>query len=51
MREGLKGADVVMMLRLQLERMSGAYVPPSANITASSALTATSSSSPSRARW
>jgi len=27
MREGLKGADVVMMLRLQLERMSGAYVP------------------------
>jgi aspartate carbamoyltransferase catalytic subunit len=27
MREGLKGADVVMMLRLQLERMSGAFVP------------------------
>jgi aspartate carbamoyltransferase catalytic subunit len=27
MREGLKGADVVMMLRLQLERMSGAYIP------------------------
>ena len=26
MREGLKGADVVMMLRLQLERMSGAYI-------------------------
>ncbi len=25
--EGLKGADVVMMLRLQLERMSGAFVP------------------------
>ncbi len=24
---GLKGADVVMMLRLQLERMSGAFVP------------------------
>ena len=27
MEEGLKGADVVMMLRLQLERMDGAYVP------------------------
>jgi len=27
MREGLKGCDVVMMLRLQLERMTGALVP------------------------
>jgi aspartate carbamoyltransferase catalytic subunit len=27
MREGLKGVDVVMMLRLQLERMDGAFVP------------------------
>lgn len=27
MREGLAGVDVVMMLRLQLERMNGAYVP------------------------
>lgn len=27
MREGVAGADVVMMLRLQLERMSGAFVP------------------------
>ncbi|WP_345900407.1 aspartate carbamoyltransferase catalytic subunit, partial [Martelella sp. UBA3392] len=27
MEEGLKGADVVMMLRLQRERMSGAFVP------------------------
>ena len=27
MRDGLDGADVVMMLRLQLERMSGAFVP------------------------
>jgi aspartate carbamoyltransferase catalytic subunit len=27
MAEGLKDADVVMMLRLQLERMSGAFVP------------------------
>ena len=27
MRHGIEGADVVMMLRLQLERMSGAFVP------------------------
>ena len=27
MREGLSGADVVMMLRLQKERMNGSYVP------------------------
>jgi aspartate carbamoyltransferase catalytic subunit len=27
MNDGLEGADVVMMLRLQRERMSGAYVP------------------------
>ncbi|MGO7609443.1 hypothetical protein ACC695_39765, partial [Rhizobium ruizarguesonis] len=27
MQEGLKDADVVMMLRLQRERMSGAFVP------------------------
>jgi aspartate carbamoyltransferase catalytic subunit len=27
MRDGLEGADIVMMLRLQLERMSGAFVP------------------------
>jgi aspartate carbamoyltransferase catalytic subunit len=27
MAEGLKGADVVMMLRLQRERMQGAFVP------------------------
>ncbi len=27
MRKGLKDADAVMMLRLQLERMQGAYVP------------------------
>ncbi|MFO0995325.1 MAG: aspartate carbamoyltransferase catalytic subunit [Alphaproteobacteria bacterium] len=27
MREGLKGCDIVMMLRLQSERMNGAYVP------------------------
>jgi aspartate carbamoyltransferase catalytic subunit len=27
MKDGLAGADVVMMLRLQLERMAGAFVP------------------------
>ncbi len=27
MREGLSGADIVMMLRLQRERMSGSFVP------------------------
>ena len=27
MDEGLKGCDVIMMLRLQLERMSGAFIP------------------------
>jgi aspartate carbamoyltransferase catalytic subunit len=27
MHEGLKGVDIVMMLRLQLERMTGAFVP------------------------
>jgi aspartate carbamoyltransferase catalytic subunit len=27
MRKGLAGVDIVMMLRLQLERMSGAFVP------------------------
>jgi len=29
MREGLRGADIVMMLRLQRERMNGALVPSS----------------------
>src|SRR5690606_15259188 len=27
MKDGLKGADIVMMLRLQRERMTGAFVP------------------------
>jgi aspartate carbamoyltransferase catalytic subunit len=27
MREGLKGADIVMMLRLQRERMAGSFIP------------------------
>ncbi len=29
LRKGIAGADVVMMLRLQLERMDGAFVPSS----------------------
>lgn len=29
MEEGLEGCDVVMMLRLQMERMSGAFIPSS----------------------
>ncbi len=29
MNRGLEGADIVMMLRLQLERMHGAFVPSS----------------------
>jgi aspartate carbamoyltransferase catalytic subunit len=29
MRAGLAGADIVMMLRLQRERMNGAFVPSS----------------------
>ncbi|HWW46593.1 MAG TPA: aspartate carbamoyltransferase catalytic subunit [Xanthobacteraceae bacterium] len=29
MRDGLEGADIVMMLRLQRERMSGSFVPSS----------------------
>src|SRR5271167_5037166 len=29
MREGLQGADIVMMLRLQRERMNGSFVPSS----------------------
>jgi aspartate carbamoyltransferase catalytic subunit len=27
MRDGLKGADIVMMLRVQMERMTGAFLP------------------------
>ena len=27
MKQGLAGADIVMMLRLQLERMTGAFIP------------------------
>jgi aspartate carbamoyltransferase catalytic subunit len=27
MKEGLEGCDVVMMLRIQMERMSGSFIP------------------------
>ena len=27
MRDGIEGVDIVMMLRLQLERMDGAFIP------------------------
>lgn len=39
MDEGLKGADVVMMLRLQNERMDGAYLPSAREYHALYALT------------
>jgi aspartate carbamoyltransferase catalytic subunit len=32
MKKGLEGADIVMMLRLQLERMHGAFVPSSERV-------------------
>ena len=32
MREGLNGADIVMMLRLQRERMNGSFVPSSQRV-------------------
>ena len=35
MREGLNGADIVMMLRLQRERMNGSFVPSTLSISES----------------
>lgn len=40
LEEGLAGADVVMMLRLQLERMEGAFVPSTREYFATFGLTA-----------
>ena len=52
MRKGIAGGDVVMMLRLQLERMDGGLVPSRARVSsASSAWTARSWPSPRRMRW
>ncbi len=51
MEEGLKDVDVIMMLRLQRERMAGSFVPSEcANISAITALIARSSNMPSRMR-
>ena len=51
MREGLKDADVVMMLRVQRERMTGGFFPSRARISSgSTASTKRSSASPSPAR-
>ena len=52
MKAGLRDADIVMMLRLQRERMDGAFVPSTqANISAFSASTRRSLPTPSRTRW
>ena len=51
MREGLRDADIVMMLRLQRERMNGSFVPSSQEYFAYFGLTRRSSATPSRTRW
>ena len=51
MREGLRGADIVMMLRLQRERMNGSFVPSTQEYFAISASTRKSWPTPSRTRW
>ena len=51
MREGLRDADIVMMLRLQRERMNGSSCPRRRNISPISASTRRSSATPSRMRW
>jgi aspartate carbamoyltransferase catalytic subunit len=51
MREGLKGADIVMMLRLQRERMNGAFVPSSKEYFRISASTRKARLTPSPMRW
>ena len=51
MRSGLKDADIVMMLRLQRERMSGASCRARRNISAISASIRRSSPGRSLARW
>jgi len=51
MARGLDGADIVMMLRLQRERMSGALCRVRANISIFSVSTRKSSRAPRRTRW
>ncbi len=50
MKKGLEGADIVMMLRLQRERMEGRSSLRRANITAAMASMSTSSRRPSPMR-
>ena len=51
MREGLAGADVVMMLRLQRERMDGSFVPSVREYFRFFGLDAEKLASPSPTRW
>ena len=52
MREGLHDADIVMMLRLQRERMNGSFVPSTQRIFRTiSGSTRRSSPTPSPTRW
>jgi aspartate carbamoyltransferase catalytic subunit len=50
MAEGLKGCDVVIMLRLQNERMNGALLPPRASSSSATGSPPTSSRAPSPTR-
>ena len=51
MAEGLKDADVVMMLRLQRERMAGAFVPSVREYFRFFGLDAEKLGAPSPMRW
>ena len=51
MREGLADADIVMMLRLQRERMNGSFVPSTREYFAFSGSTRRSLPTPSPTRW
>ena len=50
MAEGIRGADVIIMLRLQNERMSGAMLPSAGEFFKTYGLTPRSSRSPSPTR-
>ena len=51
MREGLNGADIVMMLRLQRERMNGSFVPSTGEYFHYSDWTRRSWPTPKPTRW
>jgi len=51
MREGLNGADIVMMLRLQRERMNGSSFRHRRSTSIISASTRKNLLTPSRTRW